>query len=106
MLAAWHLVECRFSAASPALSRLEQEFGLPHALASRSCTDGAEVLYDYAQHSPDDETGEALRDLVVVSSGQRVFNDVVSAYRGASTSTTMSTLPAAFTCLPIQAPTY
>lgn len=33
----------------PALVRLEQEFGLAHALASkRLYTDGADVLYDYA----------------------------------------------------------
>lgn len=81
VLAAWRHSGVPLQRIRPALSRLEQEFGLPHALASKKLyTDGAEVLYDYAQHSADDETGEALRDLVVVSSGQRVFNDVVSAY--------------------------
>ncbi|MFN8159339.1 MAG: DUF433 domain-containing protein [Candidatus Nanopelagicales bacterium] len=81
VLAAWRHSGVPLQRIRPALARLEQEFGLPHALASKKLyTDGAEVLYDYAQHSADDETGEALRDLVVVSSGQRVFNDVVSAY--------------------------
>lgn len=65
----------------PALNRLEEEFGLHHALASRKLyTDGAEVLYDYAQESLDDATGQALLELVVVNSGQRVFNDVVQDY--------------------------
>lgn len=65
----------------PALARLDQQFGLQHALASeRLYTDGAEVLYDYAEHGSDSEASDALRELVVVRSGQRVFNEIVQSY--------------------------
>jgi uncharacterized protein (DUF433 family) len=65
----------------PALARLDDEVGLQHALASkRLYTDGVEVLYDYATAGADDETSVALRELVVVRSGQHVLNEVVSAY--------------------------
>jgi uncharacterized protein (DUF433 family)/transposase-like protein len=65
----------------PALSRLNEELGLPHALASRRLyTDGAEVLFDYAGTHDDSATARAVRDLVVVRNGQRVFNEVVEAY--------------------------
>lgn len=64
----------------PAVERLRSEFGLEHALASkRLFTDGAEVLYDYADRS-DDDVALAARELVVVRNGQRVFNDVVDGY--------------------------
>jgi uncharacterized protein (DUF433 family) len=64
----------------PALSRLATNFGLEHALASRRLyTDGAEVLFDYADDE-DPDTARAVRSLVVVRNGQRVFNDVVEAY--------------------------
>lgn len=64
----------------PALSELDRQFGLKHALASkRLYTDGAEVLYDFAD-SADDETASALRNLVVVRSGQRVFVEVMQEY--------------------------
>ncbi|CAN5302554.1 DUF433 domain-containing protein [soil metagenome] len=65
----------------PALDRLKGEFGLVHALASkRLYTGGAEVLFDYAEQDGDGEVSEALRELVVVRSDQRVFNEVVAAY--------------------------
>jgi uncharacterized protein (DUF433 family) len=65
----------------PALARLDQEFGLHHALASkRLFTDGAEVLFDYAEHTNDPEAARATRELVVVRNGQRVFNDIVDSY--------------------------
>jgi uncharacterized protein (DUF433 family) len=65
----------------PALARLSQEFGVVHALASkRLFTDGAEVLFDYAETSDDAVAAQAARDLVVVRSGQRVFNDVIEGY--------------------------
>jgi uncharacterized protein (DUF433 family) len=65
----------------PALSRLDEQFGVQHALASkRLYTDGAEVLYDYAERDDDKEASNALRELVVVRSGQRVFNDIVESY--------------------------
>jgi uncharacterized protein (DUF433 family) len=64
----------------PALSHLATDFGLDHALASRRLyTDGAEVLFDYADDE-DPDTARAVRSLVVVRNGQRVFNDVVEAY--------------------------
>jgi hypothetical protein len=51
--------------------------GLEHALASEHLyTDGAELLYDYAQSAGD----EQLRLLTVVRSGQRVFHDIIDQY--------------------------
>lgn len=65
----------------PALARLAVDFGVKHALASRSLyTDGAEVLFDYADGTDDREAARAVRDLVVVRNGQRVFNDIVESY--------------------------
>jgi uncharacterized protein (DUF433 family) len=65
----------------PALVRLDEELGLQYALASRRLyTDGAEVLYDYAETGEDEDAARAARDLVVVRSDQRVFNEVVDAY--------------------------
>lgn len=65
----------------PALSRLQQELGLPYVLASRRLyTDGAEVLFDYADHSGDAGAARAVRDLTVVRSGQRQFAGVVDRY--------------------------
>lgn len=64
----------------PALQRLNHEFGLEHALASRKLhTDGAEVLYDYGERTGG-ETRDAVGDLVVVRNGQRVFTEVVRDY--------------------------
>lgn len=65
----------------PALARLESELGLRHALASRRLyTDGAEVLYDYAEHGDDPTAARAARELVVVRNDQRVFNEIVESY--------------------------
>lgn len=66
----------------PALEQLDAELGLGHALASRRLyTDGAEVLYDYAQRSSaDEDEALALTDLVVVRHHQRVFTEVVVNY--------------------------
>jgi uncharacterized protein (DUF433 family) len=65
----------------PALERLDEEFGLAHALASqRLYTDGAEVLLDYAESADDPTAARAARDLVVVRNDQRVFNEVAAAY--------------------------
>jgi len=62
----------------PALNLLSQEFGLTHALASRQLfSDGAEVIYDYANKTGDDD---ATRDLIVVRNGQRVFAEIVEEY--------------------------
>lgn len=81
VLAAWRQSGVPLQRIRPALQLLDQEFGLPHALASsRLFTDGADILYDYAQGTSDELTGEALNELVVVTSGQRVFNEVVNSY--------------------------
>lgn len=65
----------------PALERLQAEIGLEHALASEKLyTDGAEVLYDFAQHQGDTPEGHDARQLVVVRNNQRVFNDIVKDY--------------------------
>jgi uncharacterized protein (DUF433 family) len=65
----------------PALDRLQRELGLDHVLASRTLyTDGAEVLYDYAEQQGDTPEGLTARQLVVVRHGQHVFADVIDAY--------------------------
>jgi uncharacterized protein (DUF433 family) len=65
----------------PALTQIDKEFGLQHALASkRLYTDGAEVLFDYSENGSDPDAARAARELVVVRNGQRVFNDIVEAY--------------------------
>jgi uncharacterized protein (DUF433 family) len=65
----------------PAIGALHSELGLEHALASRRLyTDGAEILYDYAQHAGDTPEGESARELVVVRNNQRVFAEVVARY--------------------------
>jgi uncharacterized protein (DUF433 family) len=61
----------------PALEQLEQDMGLEYALASNHLyTDGAEVLFDYAEAHGDKQ----LRLLTVVRSGQRVFHDIIRDY--------------------------
>jgi hypothetical protein len=65
----------------PALQRIQQEFGIEHALASkRLYTDGAEVLYDFAEESGDTPEARSARELVVIRHGQRVFAEVVDSY--------------------------
>jgi uncharacterized protein (DUF433 family) len=65
----------------PALQRIQEELGIEHALASeRLYTDGAEVLYDFAEESGDTPEGRSARELVVVRHGQRLFAEVVDAY--------------------------
>ena len=64
----------------PALAELEKRIGVEHALASqRLYTDGAELLFDFAERHPGDE-GESANDLVVVRNGQRVFKEVIVDY--------------------------
>lgn len=59
----------------PAVARLESEIGLEHALASkRVYTDGAELVFDYAEESDD----EAM--LAVVRTGQRQFEQIIRGY--------------------------
>lgn len=58
----------------PAVARLHEEFGLEHAMASqRVYTDGAEVIFDYAERNE-----EAM--LAVVRTGQRQFAEIVRGY--------------------------
>jgi uncharacterized protein (DUF433 family) len=65
----------------PAIDVLAKELGLKYALATkRLYTDGAEVLYDYAQHVGDTPAGESAMELVVVRNNQRVFTEVVALY--------------------------
>jgi uncharacterized protein (DUF433 family) len=64
----------------PAIATLKKDIGLQHALASKALyTDGAELLFDYAQHAMSESAAAAL-ELVVVRSGQRVFTDIVQSY--------------------------
>lgn len=65
----------------PAIAALHSELGLSYTLASkRLYTDGAEILYDYAQQARDTPEGESARELVVVRNSQRVFAEVVEQY--------------------------
>ncbi len=65
----------------PALAKLGEEFGLEHVLASKYLyTDGAEVLYDYAQREGDTPEAQSARRLVVVRNDQYVFNEVIRDY--------------------------
>lgn len=61
----------------PAVDVLANEIGIEHALASkRLYTDGAEVLYDYAERRGDED----MLELVVVRTKQHQFAGVVSSY--------------------------
>lgn len=65
----------------PALDEIQRSIGVDHALASkRLYTDGAELMFDFAEQRADSEDGQAARQLVVVRSGQRVFAEVIEAY--------------------------
>ena len=62
----------------PALGALEQKIGLAHALASRRLyTDGAELLYDYADSQRDPRESQVVKRLVSIRSGQGVFTEAV-----------------------------
>jgi uncharacterized protein (DUF433 family) len=59
------------------LAVLADQGELHNALASQKLfTDGAEILYDYAEDVGDGQ----LKLLTVVRSGQRVFHDIIDAY--------------------------
>lgn len=59
----------------PAVTKLHEEFGLEHALASkRVYTDGAEVIFDYAETSDDELM------LAVVRTGQRQLTEIIRRY--------------------------
>jgi uncharacterized protein (DUF433 family) len=68
--------------ADPTLDRLAAQNVGPHALASKDLyTDGAEVLWHFAQQagegSPDDQV---VKGLIIPRSGQYVFKDIVQHY--------------------------
>ncbi len=65
-----------------AMPVLKRKVDIEHALASqRLYTDGAVILYDFAQHRPlDDAAAEELAGLTRVVDGQRVFTEVVRDY--------------------------
>lgn len=64
----------------PALVVLTETIGGDHALASRVLyTDGAEILFDYADRAGEHD-GAPARGLVAARRGQRVFIDVVDQY--------------------------
>jgi uncharacterized protein (DUF433 family) len=61
----------------PAVHALARDIGTEHALASqRLYTDGAEVLYDYANERSEND----LLELVVVRTGQTQFSELVRDY--------------------------
>ena len=65
----------------PALQKLEQDLKVDHALASEKLyTDGAELLFDYADSRRDSQEGQAALQLVVVRSGQTVFAEAIQEY--------------------------
>lgn len=65
----------------PALARLQDVLGLEHVLASRALyTDGAEVIYDFAEQASDTPEARSARQLVVVRKGQHVFSDAIDDY--------------------------
>jgi uncharacterized protein (DUF433 family) len=81
VLAAFRRAGVPLQRVRPALQRIQAELRIEHALASRRLyTDGAEVLYDFAEESGDTPEGRSVRELVVVRHGQRVFAEVVDAY--------------------------
>lgn len=64
----------------PALEMLSKDLGIEHALASqRLFSDGAELLFDYAESSSDPDA-PLVRQLVVVRNQQRVFAETVEQY--------------------------
>lgn len=65
----------------PSLNWLLKHVG-PHALASKNLfTDGAEVLWEFARQSgEDDPDGAVALGLIVPRSGQYVFKDIVEHY--------------------------
>ena len=76
VLAAFRRADVSLQHIRRAVSVLEREIGLRHALASRRLyTDGAVILYDYAETAD-----EELAGLTQVVSRQRVFAPVVEQY--------------------------
>ncbi len=64
----------------PVLEVLSKDLGIDHALASeRLYSDGAEILFDYAERSLDPDA-PLVRQLLVVRNQQRVFAEAVEQY--------------------------
>jgi uncharacterized protein (DUF433 family) len=60
---------------------LSEELEIEHVLASKALyTDGAEVLYDFAESQGDTIEARSARELVAVRNGQRVFGEIVDFY--------------------------
>ncbi|MCY3968117.1 MAG: DUF433 domain-containing protein [bacterium] len=65
----------------PALNELQQQMGIDHALASqRLYTDGAEILFDYAEQNHGAGLRQQTKDLVVIRNGQRAFSAIIEQY--------------------------
>lgn len=81
VLAAFREAHVPMQRIRPAIDALERELALTHVLASESpYTDGAEVLYDFAESAGDTPEARAARELVAPRSGQRVFVEIVDRY--------------------------
>lgn len=64
----------------PALLALQETLGIEYALASeRLYSDGAELLYDFADSQAKSDRDQTM-ELVVLRDGQRVFTEIVSDY--------------------------
>ena len=65
----------------PGVLWLKQNIGLEQALASeRLKTDGAEVLWDFKNHTDEPAERDAVDGLVVIRSGQQVFRPIIRTY--------------------------
>lgn len=65
----------------PAVRWLQEHIGLPQALASeRLKTDGAEVLWEYAENSQNPDDISTIEGLVVIRNGQQIFRPAVNRY--------------------------
>lgn len=81
MLAAFRSAKVPMQRIRPAIRWLEENIGLEQALASEQLmTDGAEVLWDFREHTDDPAERDAVDGLVAVRSGQQVFRPVVRDY--------------------------
>ena len=81
MLAAIRRAGVALQRIRPALDRLRDTFGLEHLLASRWLyTDGAEVLYEFAERAGDTPEARSARELVVVRKGRHVFATEIDEY--------------------------
>ncbi|MFD6950338.1 MULTISPECIES: DUF433 domain-containing protein [unclassified Nocardiopsis] len=81
MLAAFRQAGVPMQRIRPALRRLEEQIGLPQALASEQLmTDGAEVLWEYRETTDNPLEKEVVDELVVLRNGQGVFREVVKDY--------------------------